>query len=220
MRTDSIRPDPASLNRQPPHPALELSRFLAGGLLLSMSLVPIACGSVELAELEKDNDVEIVIDSTSRVVVPGRPIKFYVDIVNRSGRTLDVGDLKVELRVSPHAEPETVSLRQTWTYRERRGDARAQFPLIKDGKKLTIPVLPERDSSEFPLEILAPGDYLVSAAINGRHVSRRHYRLEVVRPDLSERFPSRRERSNRSMRLKRHRTVSQESTVRADRRRR
>ena len=196
-------------------PALRLLATLAAPLLAPLSA---GCGALELAAVEDVSQVEIRVDANSRVAIPGRRMKFFVDIVNRSGKTLDVGDLKVELRVSPQTDPDTVSLRQTWTYRESR-DPGGQFPLILDGKKLTIPLLPERDSSEFPLEILTPGDYTVTAAVNERSVSRRRYPLAIARPDLAQRWEPAPDPRRRSTSSAPHRRFSQESTAQAGRRR-
>src|SRR5688572_27945970 len=139
----------------------------------------VACGCsapVPIDALEDGAAIEVRLDANARTHQPGRKIKFFVDITNRSERPLDLAALKVELqaRTDPRAGP--VRLRQDWTYRW------GQEMLLPPGKRVTVPIVPEA-GVEFRLEMLEAGQYAIVAVVNGRHESQ-PYSLVIARPDL------------------------------------
>ena len=147
--------------------------FLAAVLTSGLS----SCGSVELRHLKGQDDIAVQLDANARAHLPGRQIKFFVDLINKTERAIDLRGVRIELKASPKSQPETVSLRQSWSYRWPAG-----MPPLRPGKRLTVPVVPEK-GVEFPLEMLAPGPYTIVAVLNDRYESG-PYLVEVVRPDL------------------------------------
>jgi hypothetical protein len=156
---------------------------LAAALAALTLLVP-GCGSLTVASPESEGKVKVRLDSNARSYAPGLPLKlkFFVDMTNESGRTLSMEGLKIELRAFPADNPASISLRQSWTYRH------PQKVYLADGKKFSIPIVPERaeqggTAGEFPLELLPEGEYGIVAVVNGMHASP-PYRLKIERPDL------------------------------------
>jgi len=179
-------------------------------LVVGLSLGLTGClPSVPLKDLADTGTAPIFVelDANSRVVQPGRRLRFYVDIRNASERKVDLSDVSVELTASPADDASVVALRKSWSYRWK--DAVTLSP----GKKITLPITPEshlmvpkepsrftrqrprrrpieyRDLvtvSEFPLENLRPGEYEIRAHVNDRFRSK-PYRLVVDRIDLSRR---------------------------------
>jgi hypothetical protein len=168
---------------------------LAAGWRCVLALLPaLVIGSscsplVRSDELSSASELDVVLDATARAVVPGKKIKFFVEITNRTGSHLDLGDVAIELTASPKGDPATVALRKTWTYRLNR-------PLVlAPGKRATLPIVPETITGrsavlgqevsigEFPLAQLAEGDYEIRATVNGLRTSP-PYPLRVSRPDL------------------------------------
>lgn len=168
MAAHSIRKIPGRF-RQTSHLAARL-------LLAALSVGLGGCRTPGLHELT-GGDIEVRLDSNSKAHIPGRQIKFFVDLVNQTGGDVDVSGVKIELRASPRGSPETISLRHSWRYRWKIGS-----PPLHPGKRLTIPVVPEQ-GVEFPLEILTAGDYDIVAVVNERFSSG-PYPLAIVRPDL------------------------------------
>ena len=148
------------------------------------------CQSVGVDQLDSERALEIHLDANSRSCVANmpRPLKFFVDITNHTRSTINLTQLTVELRAIRERAPETIVLREEWTYRW------PQEVLLEPTKKLSIPIVPERSSpgvaGEFPLAALARGEYGIIAVVNDRHTSA-PYRLQVLRPDLT-RIPLRR----------------------------
>ena len=138
------------------------------------------CRAPHLQELTRGDEIEVRLDANARVHVPGRKIKFFVDLVNQTHTKVDVRGVRIELRASPRGRPETISLTHTWRYLWE--NASPPLPPLRPGKRMTIPVVPER-GVEFPLEILRAGDYDIVAVVNGRFISG-PYPLALVRPDL------------------------------------
>jgi hypothetical protein len=164
-----------------------LSTLTPAGVL---AVVIVGCRSVDIDQIESEKALEVRLDANARscAVNMPRPLKFFLDITNHTKRTINLTRLTVELRAVLEHAPETIVLREEWTYRW------PQEVLLGPEKKLSIPIVPERNSpgvaGEFPLEALAKGEYGIVAVVNNRHVSE-PYRLKVLRPDL-ERAPLRR----------------------------
>jgi hypothetical protein len=159
---------------------------LSACLAFSFALAAAGCisPSVRIEELDEAQDLGITLECNSRVASPRLRLKFYVDIVNQSGSTVDLNDLSVELVASPRGEPSRVLLARTWEF---------QWPkdvVLRPGKRATLPIVPEVEThriatgavsegvarhrvqaSNFPVGELVPGEYEVRAAVNGRHVS-------------------------------------------------
>ncbi len=156
-----------------------LSRAPLTLVLLTTLTVGLAsgCRMPHLHELTGGDDIEVRLDCNSKVHMPGRRIKFFVDLVNQTGTNVDVSGVEIELKASPRGELETISLRHHWRYRWS-----CDSPPLRPGKRMTIPVVPEK-GVEFPLEILRAGDYDIVAVVNERFTSR-PYPLAIVRPDL------------------------------------
>ncbi len=170
-----------------------------------------SCGAVPMSEIEAPDALEVHLDGNASVVVPGRRLKFFVDVFNRSPNEIVFDELRVELRVTKtDTPPEDIALRQTWRYRDGTA-GRIDPPRIRPDRRLTLPVVPEEGSAvpllrgqkispsnlpngsgEFPLALLAPGDYDVVAVVNDQFTSR-PYRMKVARPDLhaARRSPAR-----------------------------
>src|SRR5262245_22184295 len=97
------------------------------------------CASaVPVTQLEEKSVLDVRLASSTRTHVPGRPIKFFVDITNRSGRPIDLSALSVELQAHAVGQKGVVQLRQDWTY--RFGDRQV---VLAPEKKLSVPVVPE-----------------------------------------------------------------------------
>jgi len=164
-----------------------LSTLTPAGLL---AVVLAGCRSVAIDQLESVDALEVRLDANSRSCAANmpRPLKFFIDITNRTKSTINLTGLTVELRAARERAPDTVVLREEWTYSWPRD------VLLGPEKKLSIPIVPERNSpgvaGEFPLAALAKGEYGIVAVVNNRHKSE-PYRLKVIRPDL-ERGPLRR----------------------------
>ena len=151
----------------------------AEGGRLAAVLVLVACGCaspVPISKLEKDAPIEVRLDANSRAHEPGRQIKFFVDVTNRSDHVLDLADLSVEIQV--HSPPGKIHLRQDWTSKWGGREM-----LLYPGKRITVPVVPEK-GVELPIENLPEGNYDIVAVVNGRFPSR-SYSLRVLRPDLN-----------------------------------
>lgn len=146
---------------------------LVGIVLLGL----IGCGSVDLAEVQEG--LAITLDANAKTHLPHRQTKFYIDIGNETNYPVDVHNLKIELQVSPKGDRESVNLRQSWKYRWP-----TKPPKIAPGRQLSISVVPEIGSGEFPLSQLREGEYEVVALVNDRHLSS-PYPLRVYRPDLN-----------------------------------
>ena len=145
---------------------------------ISLALL-VTCGCsapMPIDALEDGAAIEVRLDANARTHQPGRKIKFFVDITNRSERSLDLAALKVELqaRTDPRSGP--VRLRQDWTYKW------GQEMLLPPGKRVTVPIVPEA-GVEFRLEMLEAGQYAIVAVVNERHESQ-PYSLVIARPDL------------------------------------
>jgi len=140
-----------------------------------------ACGcstAVPIDTLQDEGAIEVRLDANARMHQPGRKIKFFVDITNRSERSLDLAALNVELQARTDADARSgpVRLRQDWTYKWE------QEMLLPPGKRITVPIVPEA-GVEFRLEMLEAGKYAIVAVVNGRHTSA-PYALVIARPDL------------------------------------
>jgi len=147
-------------------------------LVLSLSLLA-ACGcstAVPIDSVQDEGAIEVRLDANARTHQPGRKIKFFVDITNRSERSLDLAALNVELQARTDAQAGPVRLRQDWTYKW------GQKMLLPPGKRVTVPIVPEA-GVEFRLEMLEAGKYAIVAVVNGRHESP-PYSLVIARPDL------------------------------------
>lgn len=153
----------------PRRQAIVLAALLAG------------CGAVPIHELRREGELDITLDANARDHLPRRRTKFFVEITNRTARPLDPALLSIELLAAPAEAPDVVSLREEWRYRWP-----AAAPAVQPGKKLILPIVPERSDTlcEFCLELLAPGPYTITAVVNGRHRSA-PYILHVVRPDIA-----------------------------------
>jgi hypothetical protein len=153
-------------------------------LFPSAAFLLAGCTAVGINELQSPEALEVRLDAnaTAYGANPARRIKFFVDVTNRSGSTINLSGLKVELRALPDAASDAVLLREEWTYRW------PQKVLLKADRKLSVPILPERPEpggvpGEFPLHLLTPGDYRIIAVVNDRHLSS-PYRLKILRPEL------------------------------------
>ena len=155
-----------------------MSRCLTRTLLLTLFSFSAGClaRSIGIQELKEPGSLQVSLDANQRAFEPSRRIKFFVEILNQTSDRLDLKNLKVELLVSPEEAPEKVSLRNPWSYRW------GQEMLLEPGKKLTLPIVPEK-GVELPLEHLPPGNYSIIAVLNGRYTSKA-YSLRIVRPDL------------------------------------
>lgn len=124
--------------------------------------------------------VRATLDASTESVWPGKRVKFWIDVENVSESDLSVPGLSIELTASPADDPDKVSIRRTWGYRWPREIT------IAAGKKLTTPIVPEQHrlrsgngfqdashhvTSEFALDQLAPGPYVLRAIVNEVHVS-------------------------------------------------
>ncbi|HVR74697.1 MAG TPA: hypothetical protein VMT52_10210 [Planctomycetota bacterium] len=156
--------------------------------LLVMAVPAIAafpCGcAVGIQNLEPGDALAVTLDGNARSYFPGAPLplKFFVDITNETGRRVDLTRLLVELRVFSPEAPGEVKLRQNWVYRW------PQEVVLEPGKRLTVPILPERateggGSPELPVELLPEGRYGVVAVVND-HFQSAPYEIRIVRPDL------------------------------------
>lgn len=146
--------------------------------LASLVLLAGCASTVPVSQLEGDGALEVHLDANARAHAPGRELKFFVDIVNKSGHVVDLADLEVELQVI--TPPRKVQLRQDWRYRWGRE------MLLPPEKKLSVPIKPE-PGLELPIEHLAEGTYQIVAVVNGRFSSR-PYSLRNLRPDLRVRL--------------------------------
>jgi len=135
--------------------------------------------TVPIQELEDQGSLEVRLDANARAHEPGRQIKFFVDVTNKTSSSLDLANLNVEIQVQEG--PGKVLLRQDWTYRWN------QEMVLLPGRRLTLPIVPEQVDGEvrveLPLEQLPEGEYDLVAVINGRHASA-PYKLKIFRPDL------------------------------------
>ncbi len=153
--------------------------------------------AIPMREVDTKRAFTIALDANSKVQIPGRQIKFYVDITNQTPYEILVDEVEIELQVRPawggaaSANKRPVSLREQWTYAFDADDPARQPPKIASGRKVTLPVVPEL-GAEFELHLLAEGNYEVEALVNGRYRSE-PYPLRVARPDVT-RFPVRHHR--------------------------
>lgn len=168
-----------------------MHRSLAAATRL-LAVAFLACGCASTLEELPPGALELRVDCNTRVYgphVPGR-VKFWVDIINRSGGAVSPEKLRVELRVLRAGEPDAVALKQSWTY-STAGDMSLSSTgrvVIGDGNKMTIPILPERNdpnstAPDLPLKLLPAGQYEVVAVLNDLHTSR-PCPLRIERPDL------------------------------------
>lgn len=130
--------------------------------------------TVPIQDLEDQGSLEVRLDANARAHEPGRQIKFFVDVTNKTSGSVDLAGLNVEIQVQEG--PGKIQLRQDWTYRWN------QEMILLPGRKLTLPIVPEK-GVELPLEQLPEGEYNLVAVINGRHASA-PYKLKIFRPDL------------------------------------
>jgi len=159
---------------------------LAAPLLLALG-----CATT-LEDLPSEGALDIRLDANTKVYGPHVPlrIKFWVDITNQSGGPVSPEKLRVELRVHPAGDRETVALKQSWTYSTAsdRGISGTGRVVIAPGKRLTLPIEPERrdpnaTADDIPLKLLPQGEYDLVAVLNGRHTSK-PCRIRIERPDL------------------------------------
>ena len=139
--------------------------------------------------------IEVVLDCNARTTYPGRPVKFFVDIVNETPHEITLDDVEIDINVHPRREPARVALTKHWTFRWRQSTS------LGAGKKLTLPIRPEITSfssgrhdvserrrtyrlhaSDFPIEQLERGEYLLRAIVNERHVSQPYQMTVSERP--------------------------------------
>lgn len=162
-----------------------MQRILRIALTLSLGAsLSVGCVTT-LDKLEPGSSLEVGVECKMRSFGPQVPvpIKFWVDITNKSGRTVSLERLRIELQATPVKVPEWTVLKQSWTYRN------APETHLADGKRLTVPIVPERaderakTGSEFPLELLPEGKYSIVAIVNGKHVST-PCQLQIERPDI------------------------------------
>ncbi|MBN1443763.1 MAG: hypothetical protein JXA90_13720 [Planctomycetes bacterium] len=175
-------------------------------LLLCLAASACGCaGKVRIDELPPEASLRVVLDANSRVAVSGRALKFFVDIHNTSGRPLDLADIEIELRASPRDEPETISLRKEWPYRWKQEitlppDRKISLPIVPESTRAYNPQLQQVVTiSEFPLELLEPGEYAIRAWVNGRFPSD-PYILRVHRGDLPAMMPASRPAGGHALR--------------------
>lgn len=152
-------------------------------VIAAIAALPCGC-AVGIQNLEPGDALAVKLDSNARSYFPGAPLplKFFVDITNETGRRVDLTRLLVELRVFSPEAPGEVKLRQNWIYRW------PQQVLLEPGKRLTVPIVPERatekgGSPELPVELLPEGSYGVVAVVND-HFKSAPYEIRIVRPDL------------------------------------
>jgi hypothetical protein len=145
-----------------------------------LALATLGCSSrpVPVEDLEEQGLLDVRLDANARAHLPGRQLKFWVEITNRSAHTLDLAALRVELQAVPALEREKVCLRQDWTYRWN------QEMRLLPGRRLTVPIVPEK-GVEFPLELLEEGSYEIVAVVNARYASG-PWSIRIARPDLNE----------------------------------
>ena len=161
-------------------------------VLASVTYPAAGCNSPahRLAGSGPADGLQVVLDANTRVVVPGKRIKFFVDITNHTHQNLDLEDLAIELTAFPRHDPSTISLRGTWSYRWSRSIS------LLPGRRITLPIVPETGrvwknaagrqalgAPEFPLDQLSEGEYEVRATVYGRYTSP-PYSLRVHRIDL------------------------------------
>jgi hypothetical protein len=168
-------------------------RILPVLIVIAAAAGSAGCGSVTIDELEDASALQVTLDANARTLATNVPhkMKFFVDITNQASSPLSLARLKIELLACRASQPGEVQLRQAWTYRH------PEEVQVKPSRKVTVPIVPEKGSgqipnapagtaSEFPLELLAAGDYDIVALVNGRFRSA-PYRLKVLRPDLQAR---------------------------------
>jgi len=130
--------------------------------------------TLPIEKIEDRGSLEVALDANARAHQPGRQIKFFVEVTNKTSGSVDLAGLNVEIQVQEG--PDKIQLRQDWTYRWN------QEMILLPGRKLTLPIVPEQ-GVELPLEQLPEGEYNLVAVINGRHASA-PYKLKIFRPDL------------------------------------
>ena len=91
-----------------------------------------ALSGVPIDELESPSALEVRLDSNVKAHLPGRQIKFFVDITNRSGGGVDFGQLVVELQASQPAAPGKVLLQEDWTFDWR--EQKIRLRLVPSGQ--------------------------------------------------------------------------------------
>jgi len=136
------------------------------------------CAHVSIRELSTSGALEVHLDANVRAYHIGTQAKFFVDIYNRSPQAVELGGLQIELQASPVTDPDSIQMREDWSYR---------WPtqmLLEPGRKITVPIVPEK-RVEFTLEVLRPGPYRLAAVVNQRYRSE-PYALNIVRPELTE----------------------------------
>ncbi len=157
--------------------------LLKAAALLVAALAGVGCVTT-IDKLDPNGSLDVAVECKMHAYGPHVPvpIKFWVDITNKSGKTVSLERLRIELQATPAKSPDWIALKQSWTYRN------APETYLANGKRLTIPIVPERGDeknmtgSEFPLELLPAGDYSIVAVVNGKHISR-PCPLRIERPD-------------------------------------
>lgn len=165
-----------------------------GILILVAGVAALESGcALQLHSVTDPAALSVKLDANAKVYGPGFPVKlkFFVDLTNATGGTIEVDALVVELSAYRVGFPESAALSQRWAYRQRGRASMEGELFLESGKRLTVPILPERDrpgqaSKEFPLELLPAGEYQIFATVNGKHRSPA-LALRIERPDLSRR---------------------------------
>ena len=164
----------------------------------------------QIEDMEREGEIEVVLDANATSIHAGRRIKFWVDLKNHTSGTIDIEKLSIELTAAPAAKPEKISLRREWGYNWQN----QQISLLP-GRKMTIPIVPEVTSvnagsmtaaggmlsmrqknailtSEFPLDQLEEGPYEIRAIVNGTLRSKPYtlrvepYRAQAIIGQLNE----------------------------------
>lgn len=146
--------------------------------MLFAAALPGCAGAVPVSQVAEKSLLDVRLASTTRTHVPGRPLKFFVDITNQGEQAIDLSALRVELQALSPGPERAVRLRQDWSY--NFGDRQI---LLGPGKKLSVPVVPEA-GVEFRLDVLQEGTYEIVAVVNERFTSP-PVPLFVSRPDLN-----------------------------------
>jgi hypothetical protein len=147
--------------------------------------------SVRLDSIDERGAIVIVFDCNARVTYPGRALKFFVDVVNKTEQRIELNEVEIDINIYPKREPTKIALTKRWTFRWEK------MMSLPAGKKLTLPINPEITTfssgrqaagarrqgrpvyaSDFPIAQMQKGEYLVRAIVNERHVSQA-YELRV-----------------------------------------
>lgn len=151
----------------------------------------VGCSSATPRDAERPGvpEWQVTLDANVHDVVPGRPVKFFVDVVNCGHETQELDKLAIEMTVSPQGNPSEICLRRTWDY------SYAQTIRLLPGKRLTTSIAPKGENwqeihsgdtmtvSEFALAQLRAGKYEIRATVNDTYTSP-PYSVEVHRADI------------------------------------